>query len=62
MQGTGLGTQSQISRITPRAEGSTKLLSHLGCPRILISKEICEVIENKNSEIFRIHIKRILLV
>ena len=33
MQGAQPGTQSQISRITPWAEGGTKLLNHLGCPK-----------------------------
>ena len=28
------GTRSWISRITPWAEGSAKLLSHLGCPAL----------------------------
>ena len=32
MQGARCGTRSQVSRITPGAEGSAKLLSHLGCP------------------------------
>ena len=27
------GTRSRVSRIRPWAEGGTKLLSHLGCPR-----------------------------
>ena len=33
MQGTRCGTRSWGSRITPQAEGSTKPLSHRGCPR-----------------------------
>ena len=33
-QGAQRGTQSQVSRIRPWAEGSTKLLSHLGCPQV----------------------------
>ena len=32
MQGAQSETRSQVSRITPRAEGDTKLLSHWGCP------------------------------
>ena len=32
MQGARCGTQSQVSRITPWAEGGTKLLSYPGCP------------------------------
>ena len=32
MQGAQCGTRSWVSRITPWAEGSTKPLSHLGCP------------------------------
>ena len=31
MQGGPCGTPTQISRITPWAEGSAKLLSHAGC-------------------------------
>ena len=31
-QGAQRGTQSRVSRIRPWAEGSAKLLSHLGCP------------------------------
>ena len=34
MQGARLGTGSQVSRITPWAEGGTKLLSHPGCPQM----------------------------
>ena len=32
MQGAGCGTRSQVSRITPWAEGGAKLLGHQGCP------------------------------
>ena len=32
MQGARRGTPSQVSRITPWAEGGAKLLSHPGCP------------------------------
>ena len=32
MQGARRGTQSQVSRIRPWAEGGAKPLSHLGCP------------------------------
>ena len=32
MRGAGCGTRSQVSRITPWAEGGAKLLSHVGCP------------------------------
>ena len=32
MQGARRGTQSQVSRITPWAEGGVKPLSHPGCP------------------------------
>ena len=32
MQGAGRGTQSQVSRITPWAEGGAKPLCHRGCP------------------------------
>ena len=35
MQGTQPGTRSQVSRITPWAEGGAKLLSHLGCLKVL---------------------------
>ena len=31
-QGTQRATRSPVSRIRPWAEGSTKLLSHPGCP------------------------------
>ena len=37
MQGARRGTRSQVSRITPWAEGGAKLLSHPGCPRSLTS-------------------------
>ena len=40
MQGAQQGTQSQVSRITPWAEGITKLLSHPGCPRIPFLGEV----------------------
>ncbi|XP_048964208.1 cotranscriptional regulator ARB2A isoform X19 [Canis lupus baileyi] len=33
MQGARRGTRSQVSRITPRAEGGTKPLNHWGCPK-----------------------------
>ena len=36
MQRARRGTGSRVSRITPWAEGSTKPLSHLGCPNCLI--------------------------
>ena len=36
LQGAQRGTQSQVSRITPWAEGSAKLLSHPGCPSRII--------------------------
>ena len=39
MQGARRGTRSQVSRITPRAEGSTKPLSHQGCPSQLPLKQ-----------------------
>ena len=32
MQGARLGTPSQVSRITPLAEGGAKPQSRLGCP------------------------------
>ena len=32
MQGARHGIPSQVSRIPPWAEGSTKLLGHQGCP------------------------------
>ena len=32
MPGARRGTTSQVSRITPWAEGGAKPLSHLGCP------------------------------
>ena len=32
-QGAQRGTRSQVSRITPQAEGGAKPLSHPGCPR-----------------------------
>ena len=35
MQGAQCGTRSQVSRITPWAEGVAKLLSHQGCPTLL---------------------------
>ena len=34
MQGARYGTRSRVSRITPLAEGSAKLLSHQGCPQL----------------------------
>ena len=34
MQGAQRGTRSWVSRITPWAEGSTKPLTHLGCPNM----------------------------
>ena len=42
MQGARRGTWSRASRITPRAEGSAKLLSHPGCPNygILIASKL----------------------
>ena len=35
LQGARRGTRSWVSRITPWAEGSAKLLSHWGCPKQL---------------------------
>ena len=32
VQGAQHGTRSRVSRITPQAEGGTKLLGHWGCP------------------------------
>ena len=39
MQGAPCGTRFQDSGITPWAEGSAKLLSHLGCPKIKFLRE-----------------------
>ena len=39
MQEAWRGTRSQVSRITPWAEGSAKLLSYLGCPHFSFLKE-----------------------
>ena len=39
MQGAGRGTRSQVSRITPRAAGGAKPLSHRGCPERIIFKK-----------------------
>ena len=39
LQGVRCGTPSQVSRITPWAEGGTKQLSHPGCPRLLFEKK-----------------------
>ena len=36
MQGARHGTQSWVSRIMPWAEGGAKLLSHLGCPLLVM--------------------------
>ena len=36
MQGARCGTQSWVSRITPWAESGVKLLSHPGCPPLLL--------------------------
>ena len=38
MQGARSGTRSRVSRIRPWAEGSAKLLSHVGCPIQFIIK------------------------
>ena len=38
MQGARCGTRSRDSRITPRAEGGAKPLSHPGCPNELLLK------------------------
>ena len=35
MQGAWRGTQSQVSRITPWAEGDAKPVSHQGCPELI---------------------------
>ena len=40
MQGARLGTRSQVSRITPWAEGGTKPLSHPGCLNLTNLKQI----------------------
>ena len=40
MQGARRGTRSRVSRVTPWAEGGAKLLSHPGCPLIILNKEI----------------------
>ena len=37
IQGAGHGSRSQVSRITPRAKGGAKPLSHLGCPKLRLS-------------------------
>ena len=34
MQGAQRRTRSQVSRITPRAKGGAKPLSHPGCPSV----------------------------
>ena len=34
MEGAWRGTQFRVSRITPWAKGSAKLLSHQGCPHV----------------------------
>ena len=36
MQGARRGTQSQVSRIVPWAEGGANPLSHLGCLKITV--------------------------
>lgn len=38
MQEARCGTPSQVSRITPRAEGGAKPLSHWGCPPVFVFK------------------------
>ena len=38
MQGAQRGTRSQVSRITPQAEGGTKPLSHWGCPGLAFKR------------------------
>ncbi|CAK7300228.1 hypothetical protein VULLAG_LOCUS8140 [Vulpes lagopus] len=39
MQGAQPGTRSQVSRITPWAEGIAKALSHPGCPWFLFLED-----------------------
>ena len=43
MQEAWCGTQSQVSRTTPRAEGGAKLLGHWGCPHTDISDSNLEL-------------------
>ena len=43
MQGARRGTRSRVSRITPWAEGGTKLLSHRGCPYFTVLKGQCKI-------------------
>ena len=38
--GSLTATGFQVSRVTLRAEGSTELISHLGCPKYLIVKQM----------------------
>ena len=39
MQGAQCGTRSQVSRITPWAEGGAKPLSHPGCPPVFLLQQ-----------------------
>ena len=40
MQGARCGTRSQVSRITPWAEGGAKPLHHPGCPNLMLLTKI----------------------
>ena len=48
MQGARRGTRSRVPRITPWAEGGTKLLNHPGCP--------CEILSSGNLRVFKTNI------
>ena len=52
MQGARHGTRSQVSRITPWAEGGVKPLSHPGCPSLSfleLPPHICPVFSGSSS-------------
>ena len=44
MQGAQCGTRSQVSRITPWAEGHAKPLSHWGCPVLWFLLTYCALL------------------
>ena len=56
MQGARHGTRSQVSRITPWAEGGTKLLSHPGYPKHFLIWKILAIYRSRQNHVMTIHI------
>ena len=46
------GTQSRVSRIMPWAEGGAKLLSHPGCPEVVLNDKFSSIFADRSHWIY----------